>query len=43
MRGKKNEPCFIKYTLEKLSSIKVTTEEEMSKVTTDNFNKLFSF
>jgi TatD DNase family protein len=41
MRGKKNEPSFIKYTLEKLSTLKVTTVEKMSKITTDNFNKLF--
>ena len=42
MRGKKNEPSFIKYTLEKLSTIKETTVEKMSKITTDNFNKLFN-
>ena len=42
MRGKKNEPSFIKYTLEKLSTLKETTVEKMSKITTDNFNKLFS-
>ena len=42
MRGKKNEPCFIKYTLEKLSSLKETTVEKMSQITTDNFNKLFN-
>ncbi len=43
MRGKKNEPSFIKYTLEKLSSIKNETIEDMSALTTKNFNKLFSF
>ena len=42
MRGKKNEPSFIKYTLEKLSTIKEITEEKMSKITTNNFNKLFN-
>ena len=42
MRGQKNEPSFIKHTLEKLSTIKGTTVEQMSKVTTDNFNKLFN-
>jgi len=41
MRGKKNEPSFIKYTLEKLSNLKETTVEHMSNLTTDNFNKLF--
>ena len=42
MRGKKNEPSFIKYTLEKLSLLKETTSEKMSKITTDNFNRLFN-
>ena len=42
MRGKKNEPSFIKYTLQKLSILKETTEENMSNITTDNFNKLFT-
>ena len=42
MRGKKNEPSFIKYTLKKLSTLKEITVEQMSKLTTDNFNKLFN-
>ena len=42
MRGRKNEPSFIKYTLEKLSALKEITVEKMSKITTDNFNKLFT-
>ena len=42
MRGKKNEPSFIKFTLEKLSMIKEITVERMSEITTDNFNKLFT-
>ena len=42
MRGKKNEPSFIKFTLEKLSSLKETSVERMSNITTDNFNKLFN-
>ncbi len=41
MRGQKNEPSFIKYTLEKLSSIKNLSFENMDKITTDNFNTLF--
>ena len=41
MRGKKNEPSFIKYTLEKLSTLKETSISQMSNITTDNFNKLF--
>ena len=43
MRGKKNEPSFIKYTLEKLSEIKKLTLENMDEITTNNFNTLFSF
>jgi TatD DNase family protein len=42
MRGNKNEPSFIKYTLEKLSTLKEITVEQMSNLTTDNFNKLFN-
>ena len=42
MRGKRNEPSFIKYTLEKLSILKETTVEQMSDITTGNFNKLFN-
>ena len=41
-RGKKNEPSFIKYTLEKLSIIKEKSFEEMDVLTTNNFNKLFN-
>ena len=41
MRGKKNEPSFIKYTLKKLSEIKKINLLELEKITTDNFNKLF--
>ena len=43
MRGKQNEPSFIKYTLEKLSTLKNITVAQMSNLTTDNFNKLFNF
>tara|TARA_B100001121_G_scaffold297086_1_gene303130 strand:+ start:286 stop:1050 length:765 start_codon:yes stop_codon:yes gene_type:complete len=42
MRGKKNEPSFIKFTLQKLAEIKKMKEENMDKVTTDNFNNLFA-
>ena len=41
MRGKKNEPSFIKYTLDQLAKIKKSTLENMDKITTDNFDKLF--
>ena len=43
MRGKKNEPSFIKYTLEKLAEIKKLTLEKMDEITTKNFNTLFLF
>ena len=41
MRGKKNEPSFIKYTVKKLAEIKNIGIAEMINLTTDNFNKLF--
>ena len=41
MRGKKNEPSFIKYTLKKLSELKNIDEKKLDKITTDNFNNLF--
>ena len=42
MRGKKNEPSFIKYTLEKLAKLKSLTFNELEKITNDNFERLFS-
>ena len=42
MRGKKNEPSFIKHTLEKLATIKEKLPEEMSILTSNNFNLLFN-
>ena len=41
-RGKKNEPSFIKYTLEKLAEIKNIKFDEIEKITNKNFNNLFS-
>ena len=41
MRGKKNEPAFIKYTLKKLSELKNVSEIEMDNLTTNNFETLF--
>ena len=41
MRGKKNEPSFIKYTLKKLAELKGVTEIEMDNLTTNNFETLF--
>ena len=42
MRGKKNEPSFIKYTAEKLSIIRNKTIEQITNLTTKNFNDLFN-
>ena len=41
-RGKKNEPSFIDYTAQKLADLKDITKSQLIKITTDNFNKLFS-
>ena len=41
MRGKKNEPSFIKYTLKKLADLKKIDETEMINFTTKNFETLF--
>ncbi len=41
LRGKKNEPSFIVYTLKKLASLKNIDPKELDKVTTENFHKLF--
>ena len=41
MRGKKNEPSFIKYTAEKLATLKNIETHNLINFTTNNFNKLF--
>ena len=41
MRGKNNEPSYIKYTLSKLAELQNISEEKMISITTNNFNKLF--
>ena len=41
MRGKKNEPSFVRFTLKKLSELKDIDTQELDKITTDNFNRLF--
>ena len=41
-RGKKNEPSFIKSTLEKLAEIKDSELKDIEKITNNNFNKLFN-
>jgi TatD DNase family protein len=42
MRGKKNEPSFIKYTVNKLSELRNISNNEIIKITTNNFESLFS-
>ena len=42
LRGKKNEPSFIGFTLKKLAEIKSLSVNELDNYTTNNFNLLFS-
>ena len=42
LRGKKNEPSYIKHTLEKLAILKNTEVNKMKKITSCNFNLLFN-
>ena len=41
MRGKKNEPSFIKYTANKLAELKSISFDNLNKILTENFNSLF--
>ena len=41
MRGKKNEPSFIIYTIRKLALLKKIDEDEMINITSKNFENLF--
>ena len=41
-RGKKYEPSFIDFTAQKLADLKEISKSQLIKITTDNFNKLFS-
>ena len=41
MRGKKNEPSYIKFTLNKLAQIKKIDSKYLDEITTNNFNQLF--
>ncbi len=41
-RGKKNEPSFVKYTANKLADLKDISLNELIKITSNNFNRLFS-
>lgn len=40
-RGKRNEPAYLKFVLEKLATIKDVSKEEVASITTANAEKLF--
>ena len=42
LRGKNNEPSYIKYTLKKLSEIKNIELNKIENITSNNFNSLFN-
>jgi TatD DNase family protein len=41
MRGKRNEPSFVRHTAAVLAKVKGVTEAEIARVTTENFFRLF--
>lgn len=41
MRGKRNEPSFVKYVGEKIAQIKNLLPEDIARITTENAKKLF--
>jgi TatD DNase family protein len=41
-RGKSNEPSFVVKTLEQLAAVRAVSADEMAKITSDNFFRLFS-
>ena len=40
-RGKRNEPCFIVTTAEKIAALRNCSKEELAEITTANANRLF--
>lgn len=42
MRGKQNEPAFVRYVAEKVAELKNITSKEVANITTHNFKTLFS-
>lgn len=41
MRGRRNEPAFVKYTAEKLAQLRDLPFEKLAQITSDNFFNLF--
>jgi len=41
-RGKRNEPAFVVHTADRLAEIKGIAAEELARVTTENFHRLFA-
>lgn len=41
-RGKRNEPSFVQYTAAKVAEVKGVTPDDLARITTDNFYRLFS-
>ncbi len=42
MRGKTNEPAFVVHTAALVAQLKGVTQEELARVTTENFFRLFA-
>ena len=40
-RGRKNQPAYVVKTLEKVAELKGMLPQELDRITTDNFNRLF--
>ena len=43
MRGKRNEPAFVRHTAEFLAELRGESAERLARQTTDNFFRLFKF
>lgn len=41
MRGRRNEPSFVRYTAERLAQLKDIPFEKLAQITSDNFHNLF--